>query len=101
MASEHPRISELFPELTGELVDLLHAEGEDLLAASVPFLRFVEWCPCKDSFCKSFHTAPPPEGKYGPGHRTVPLLPDQGMIILDVVHGEIQFVEVLNRDAPT
>lgn len=101
MTTERPRIGELYPELTGELVDLLHAEGEEHLAASVPFLRFVEWCPCKDSFCKSFYTAPPPDGKYGPGHRSVPLLPDKGMIVLDVVHGETQFVEVLDRDSLT
>jgi hypothetical protein len=93
-----PRIGELFPELVGELVDLLRAEGEGELAASVPFLRFVQWCPCGDDFCKSFYTAPPPEGAYGAGHRCVPLLPDRGMMILDVVHGEIRYVEIIDRD---
>ncbi|OLT27297.1 hypothetical protein BJF79_01415 [Actinomadura sp. CNU-125] len=97
MSHEPPRIGELFPELTGELVDLLHAEGENDLAASVPFLRLTQWCECQDSFCKSFYTAPPPQGKYGPHHRCVALLPDSGMIILDVVLGEIQYVEILDR----
>jgi hypothetical protein len=93
------RIGELFPELVGELVDLLCAEGEDELAATVPFLRFVEWCSCGEDFCKGFYTAPPPEGAYGPGHYCVALDPDEGMIVLDVVDGEIKFVEILGRDS--
>ncbi|MBC6460781.1 hypothetical protein HKK72_23285 [Actinomadura sp. HBU206391] len=52
-----------------------------------------------DDFCKSFYTAPPPKGAYGAGHRCVPLLPDKGMIVMDVVHDEIQLVEILYRDS--
>lgn len=94
-----PRVGDLFPEFVGELVDLLHAEGENGLAASVPFLRLTEWCPCSDEFCKSFYTAPPPKGAYGDGHRCVSLWPGDSMIVLDVVHDEIQFVEILHRDS--
>ncbi|MFI0351679.1 hypothetical protein [Actinomadura sp. 9N407] len=97
MSQDAQRLGELYPELVGELVDLLRAEGEDGLASSVPFLRFIEWCPCSDDFCKSFYSAPPPPGAYGTGHRCVPLLPDEGMIVLDVVHDEITFVEILDR----
>lgn len=87
----------MLPELVDELVDLLRAEGEDRLASSVPFLNFWAWCSCGDDYCKSFRTAPPPKGAYGAGHRCVSLLPEKGMIVLDVVHDEIRFVEILDR----
>lgn len=55
-------------------------------------------CSCTDDFCQSFYTAPKPDGAYGPGHRNVPLFNNRdhdGMIVLDVLHGRIMFVEVL------
>ncbi|MDL4773991.1 hypothetical protein [Actinomadura xylanilytica] len=41
----------------------------------------------------------PSEGAYGDGHRCVSLWPGDSMIVLDVVHDEIQFVEILHRDS--
>ena len=42
---------------------------------------------------------PKPEGAYGPGHRSIDLNADEGMLILDVVDGNIVAAEVLYRDA--
>jgi hypothetical protein len=47
--------------------------------------------------CSTFYTQPKPEGSFGPGHRNVALTPEEGMLILDVVTGEIACVEVLDR----
>ena len=45
----------------------------------------------------SYAAQPKPEGTFGPGHRNVALTPDEGMLVLDVVTGEIACVEVLDR----
>jgi hypothetical protein len=91
-------LSESLPELANELKQLLTQQGEDALASEVPTLTIVDRCRCGDDFCSGFYTAPKPNGAYGPGHRNVVLDPANGMIILDVVHGSIQFVEVLYRE---
>ncbi|MFI1281613.1 hypothetical protein ACH4U5_12790 [Streptomyces sp. NPDC020858] len=65
---------------------LLEEEGERELAISAHDLRMVGVCGCGDDFCQSIRTDPHPPGTpYGPGHRNVPLLPERGMLILDVV----------------
>lgn len=95
--AEPPLLREVYPDLCAELVSLLNAEELTDLAICAHDLRIVARCSCGDGFCQSFHTAPPPDGAYGPGHRCVPLLPERGMLTLDVVYGRIVFVEVLNR----
>jgi hypothetical protein len=98
MDLEFPLVREVFPELVGELVTLLEAEGENELAISARDLRLVAECDCGDDFCQSFKTESHPEGQpYGQGHRCVPLLPSEGMLVLDVVFGRIMYVEVLSR----
>lgn len=37
------------------------------------------------------------EAACGLGHRNIALSPESGMVILDIVHGAIMFVEVLDR----
>jgi hypothetical protein len=54
-------------------------------------------CRCGDNICATFYTQPKPEGSFGPVHRNVALTPEEGMLILDVVAGEIACVEVLDR----
>ena len=67
--------------------------------AQVETLRVVARCGCCDGFCQSFYTAPKPDGIWGPVHRNVLLAPPwSGMLILDVVYGQITYVEVLDRD---
>ncbi len=97
METERPLVREVFPDLAAELVALLEEEGERDLAICAWDLRIVEGCGCRDDFCQSFYTGPRPEGAYGRGHRSVPLLPSVGMLILDVVDGRIMFVEIIDR----
>ncbi|MFJ9443328.1 hypothetical protein ACIRRH_15865 [Kitasatospora sp. NPDC101235] len=100
-APEHhpPLVREVFPDLLGELVDLLEREGEHELAVAARDLRLVARCRCGDGFCQGFRTEPHPDGQpFGPGHRCVPLSPADGMLALDVVDRRIVYVEVLDRE---
>ena len=92
-----PQLIEVLPELVEELTRLLRDMGEHELAEDIGFQRFYGWCTCTDDFCQSFRTAPEPNGAYGPGHRNIPLLPEKGTIVIDVVHGAVMYVEVLCR----
>ncbi|MBX7268783.1 hypothetical protein KIF24_24035 [Micromonospora sp. Llam7] len=91
-----PSLSTRWPVFTAELAAALRAEGEEPLAEQVGRLRVVQTCGCRDDFCRSFRTAPKPDGAYGDGHRNVCLdAPWPSHPILDVVHDEIRYVEVL------
>ncbi|GAA4948688.1 hypothetical protein GCM10023205_06070 [Yinghuangia aomiensis] len=90
-------MAELLPELCEEICRLLRDEGEYGLAAFLPSMPVVGPCECDGDHCQSFYTASRPAGRYGLGHRNIALSPESGMVILDVVHGAIMFVEVLGR----
>jgi len=94
---KRPLLTDLLPSFAAELRRLLTEKGESELAAQVPRLKILDRCRCGDDFCATFYTQPKPEGSFGPGHRNVALTPDEGMLILDVVAGEIACVEVLDR----
>ncbi|MEV6210217.1 hypothetical protein [Kitasatospora sp. NPDC051914] len=95
---DHPLLREVFPDLVTELAALLEEEGERALAVAVQDVRLVAECGCGDDFCQSLRTADHPAGQpYGPGHRCIPLLPEQGMLVLDVVDDRIMYVEILDR----
>jgi hypothetical protein len=91
-------IGRIFPSLSQELESLLIAQGEPDLAAQVPELRIVDRCRCFDDYCATFYTKPKPEGGFGSGHRSVPLAPAKGELVLDVVDDVIAAVEVFHRD---
>ncbi|MEV4759711.1 hypothetical protein AB0J86_32080 [Micromonospora sp. NPDC049559] len=96
--AEAPLLRATWPIFAGELAAALREYGEDRLTEQVDRLRVVEACSCEDDFCQSFHTAPRPDGPYGDGHRNVALdAPWSGYLVLDVVHDEIVYVEVLYR----
>lgn len=95
MDDQPPLLRDVHPDFSAELISLLNADGHADLAICAWDLRIVASCPCVDDFCQSFYTAPRPEGGYGPGHSNLLLDPKDGMIILDVVHNRIMFVEVL------
>ena len=96
--AQAPLLRTTWPIFTTELAAALSACGEDRLADQVERLRIVEVCGCGDDFCQSFYTGPKPAGAYGAGHRNVCLdAPWQGYLILDVVHDDIVYVEVLYR----
>jgi hypothetical protein len=67
------------------------------LATHVPELMILERCRCGDDICATFYTQPKPKGGFGPGHRNMRLMPEEGMLILDIVAGEISCIEVLDR----
>ena len=86
------------PVLAGQLATALRAQGLTDLAAQVSQLGVHDACGCDDSFCQSFFTAPQPPGEYGPRHTIISLdQPWAGTLNLDVVGGQIIFVEVLDR----
>lgn len=96
--SQSMLLTDVLPKLAVELEQLLKKRGEPELAAQVPTLAIVDRCRCGDDFCSSFYTQPKPEGAYGPGHRSLDLDAERGMVVLDVASGLIAHVEVLNRD---
>jgi hypothetical protein len=81
--------------LANELRQLLIEYGE--LAAQVHGLMILDRFRCGDDFCATFYTHSKPDGAYGPGHQNVLLAPHEGTIIVDMVDGEIECVEVLDR----
>jgi hypothetical protein len=91
-------LSEVLPEVAQEVAAALKKEGRDQLAQQVSDLRLHDRCRCGDAFCAMFYTAPPPQGAWGTGHENIPLDPDDGMMILDVVNMRIVAVELLYRD---
>ncbi|MER7009683.1 hypothetical protein ABT297_42495 [Dactylosporangium sp. NPDC000555] len=96
--AQAPLLCKTWPIFTTELAAALGAHGEDRLTDQVDWLRIVQVCGCGDDFCQSFYTAPKPSGAYGKGHRNVCLKPPwPGYLILDVLHDDIVYVEVLYR----
>jgi hypothetical protein len=91
-------LSEAMPAFATELRQLLEEQGEPGLAGQVSGLMIFDRCRCEDDFCSTFYSRPKPDGAYGLGHRNVRLLPERGMVILDIVAGEIACVEVLDRN---
>ena len=100
-----PLVHVSWPVFADQLTHCLRAAGESRLADQVPTLRVLARCRCEDDFCQSFHTAPPPVGRHGPGHRTICLIPRwDGYLLVDVISGDrpsqpeqIVFIEVLHR----
>ncbi|HWA26886.1 MAG TPA: hypothetical protein VG734_14600 [Lacunisphaera sp.] len=90
-------MKDVLPAFAAELRELLDKAERPDLAAKVERLELVERCRCDDEFCSSFYTAPRPNGAYGAGHSNLSLAPKEGMVILDLVHDEIRYVEVIDR----
>ena len=86
------------PELAAEMEQELRASGDAGLAEQVAGLRMMRSCGCGDDFCASFYTCPYPEESWKGNHRAAAL---SHRLILDVVDGEIGFVEVLFRGRST
>ena len=94
---DRPLVRHVFPAFSAELVAALEAAEERELGIGAGNICVVASCHCDSKNCQSFYTAPPPHGPYGPGHRNVMPTFDTGMVVLDVVHGQIMFVEILDR----
>lgn len=80
-----------------ELELALRNQGHPVLAQQVEHLPLLDRCRCGDSSCSTFYTAAKPAGTYGSRHSNTVVQSPVGMIILDVVDGEIRCVEVLDR----
>jgi hypothetical protein len=91
-------LSEALLSFSTELRQLLEEQGEQELAAQVPGLMIFDRCRCGDDFCATVYTKRKPQGSFGPGHRNLRLTLERGMVILDIVAGEIACVEVLDRN---
>lgn len=79
------------PKLAAELERLLAAAGESMLASRMPHLLIHARCDHRHGV--DFYTAPRLDRPWGPGHRTLGLLP--GGLHVDAVQTEIVLVEVL------
>lgn len=91
-------LSDVLPALAVELEVLLRIENEPELADQVASLEMIDRCRCGDDFCATFYTVQKPNGAWGKNHCTLPLEPENGMIIIDILNGKIAEVEILFRD---
>jgi hypothetical protein len=77
----------------------LRAQGEERLAEQVDGLRITEVCSCDQPYCASFHTGIAPMKRWVMRGRQVELADGgPGEVTVDVVRGEIAYVEVLHLD---
>ncbi len=97
MNTDKRLLSELLPEFSKELKNLLEKNDKFQLAERVNALRIYEKCDCNESSCASFYTAPKPNSWYGAGHENLLLNADKGLLVLDVFDEEIMFIEILDR----
>src|SRR5215208_433254 len=92
-----PLLGEVLPEFSDELRALLEKDELTQLAGQVASLRIVDRCRCGEESCASFYTVPKPEGAWGAGHENIVLDAEEGLLVLDVVKGQIVYVEILDR----
>jgi hypothetical protein len=94
-----PLVADILPELAEQVELRLREHGEPFLAAQVADLRVTAVCRCGNEHCGSFYTAERPMKRWFRRGRQVDLsegLP--GSVTIDVVGGEIVYVEVLFWD---
>ncbi len=97
--SEAPLVAEILPGLARRIESALRAQGEERLAAQVPGLRITTVCRCDQPFCGSFHTSTRPMKRWFMRGRQVEIADGEpGEVVVDVVRGEIAYVEVLYLD---
>ncbi len=97
--SQAPLVAEVLPGLARRMESALRAQGEVRLVEQVPGLRITAVCPCEQPFCGSFHTSKRPMKRWFIRGRQVEIADGEpGEIVLDVVRGEIAYVEVLYLD---
>ncbi len=99
MSEEPPLVGAVLPELAARMESALRAQGEERVADQVAGLRITAVCRCDQEYCGSFHTARRPMKRWMLHGRQVTLTDDgPGEVALDVVRGEIAYVEVLFVD---
>jgi hypothetical protein len=102
--TKRPLLRSVLPAFADRLETALRVQGEARLADQVDALRVTAVCPCEVPSCGSFHTLRAPMKRWFIRGRQVQLADGgPGEIVIDVVRGEIAYVEVLGvegvRDA--
>jgi hypothetical protein len=96
---EAPLVSSMLPELAERMESALRAQGEGRVADQVAGLRITGVCECGQRFCGSFQTLGRPLKRWFMRGRQIELRDGgPGEIVVDVVRGEIAYVEVLYLD---
>jgi hypothetical protein len=94
-----PLVSAVLPELAERIEAALRAQGEPQVADRVAGLRITAVCGCGQTFCGSFQTLNTPLKRWFMRGRQIELRDGgPGEIVVDVVRGEIAYVEVLYLD---
>ena len=94
-----PLLAEVLPALAERMETALRAQGEPRVADQVAALRITGPCTCGQPFCGSFQTLRAPLKRWFMRGRQVELQDGgPGEIVVDVVRGEIAYVEVLYLD---
>jgi hypothetical protein len=97
--SETPLVRAVLPRLAERIEAALRAQGEPRLADQVDSLRLTDVCRCDQPYCASFHTLDRPFKRWFLRGRQVEVQDGgPGEIVVDVVRGEIAYVEVLHLD---
>ena len=97
--TEAPLVAEVVPSLAGRLEQALRAQGEPRVADQVAGLRITGVCTCGQPYCGSFRTSTWPIRRWLMRGRQIELHDGgPGEIAVDVVRGEIAYVEVLFLD---
>jgi hypothetical protein len=97
--SEPPLVRAVLPDLAARIEAGLQAQEEERLADQVDDLRITAVCTCEHSYCGSFYTTTRPMKRWFMRGRQVTLADGEpGEITVDVVRGEIAYVEVLYLD---
>jgi hypothetical protein len=97
--TRQPYLVWVLPDLARRIEAALRACGEPRLAEQVAGLRITAVCQCAQPFCASFHTATRPMKRWFVRGRQLELHDDgPGEIAIDVVRGEIVYVEALYLD---
>ena len=97
--TEAPLVSSFLPQLAERIETALRAQGESRVADQVAELRITGACQCGQPFCGSFQTLNRPLKRWFMRGRQIELRDGgSGEIVLDVVRGEIAYVEVLYLD---
>ena len=97
--TDAPLVSSFLPQLAERIETALRAQGEAQVADQVATLRITGVCQCGQPFCGSFPTLNRPLKRWFMRGRQIELRDGgPGEIVLDVVRGEIAYVEVLYLD---
>ena len=97
--TEPPLVRDVLPAFAERMEAALRAQGDPRLADQVPGLRITAVCPCELPVCGSFHTLNRPFKRWFIRGRQVELADGgPGVVVVDVVRGEIAYVEVLDLD---